>query len=363
MIFKKRLEKIQKKLKQRQLDAILVSNFYNLFYLSGFSGLSKEEREGWLFVTQHEGYFFTDSRYQLKKTDDFPFKIKIIKSIKEVFSFLESYCRQNNIMNLAIESDDLRVNEYLFVLNTVKSIKIVPAYQFIIEQRMIKDKTEIKKIKKACQISDDCLFFLEKAIKKSQKEKEIAWLIEKWVRERGYQLAFSPIVAIDKNSSIPHYDTQKNGQGQVKDGSLILIDMGIVVENYCSDITRIFFFNQLSQKHSIVYQNLLKAQEKTINFIKSYQKAADVDNYCHQQLKNYPPYLHATGHGVGLEVHEIPRLSINSTDVLKPGMVFTVEPGIYLQDEWGMRIEDTVYINEKDEVEILTKFKKEIKII
>ena len=363
MDFKRRLNKIRQKIKKYQADGLLVSNFYHLYYLAGFLGLSREEREGWLFVTQKEGYFFTDGRYQVKVGDDYPYKVKIIRSAKDIFSFIKRYYQQKNYLTLAIEADDLKVNEYLYVKKTLKNVKMIPSSLLIVEERMIKDEEEITKIKKACWLTDNCLSFLKKSIKKGQKEKEIAWLIERWVKEKGYQLAFSPIVAIDKNSAVPHYNTQINGQEKVKDGSLILIDMGVMVENYCSDITRIFFFNQLSQRQIIVYQNLLKAQEKTINFIKIKQKAAEVDFYCRSQLKNYPFYSHATGHGVGLQPHELPKISSYSDDDLKGGMVFTIEPGVYLQGEWGMRIEDTVYLNEKGETEVLTKFSKEIQII
>lgn len=359
MDFKRRLNKIEQRLKKNQIDAFLVSNFYNLFYLSGFSGLSKEEREGWLFITKKESYFFTDGRYKKEITEDFPYQIKIISSAKEVYSFIEKYCQQNNLKTVAIEADDLKVNEYLFL----KNIKAVPISSWVREERMIKNKDEIEKIKKACQIVDNCLFFLKKAIRKDQKEKEIAWLIEKWIKEKGYQLAFSPIVAIDKNSSIPHYNTQLDGQEKVKNSSLILIDMGVMVESYCSDITRIFFYNSPLPEQISVYQNLKQTQEKTINFIKNQQKAAAVDYYCRQQLKNYPFYPHATGHGVGLAIHEFPKISSNSNDVFKPGMVFTIEPGLYFQGEWGIRIEDTVCLNKKGEVEVLTQFPKEIQII
>lgn len=363
MDYQKRLKKIQNKLKQKQIDALLVSNYYNLFYLSGFSGLSKEEKEAWIFISQDEGYFFTDGRYRLSRSENFPFKTKIINSVREVFVSIEVYLQKYRLKTLAIEADDLKLSEYFFIKDIFKNIQLVPITGFIKEERMKKDNDEIEMIKKACLVTDDCLFFLEKNIKKGQKEKEIVWMIERWVRERGYRLAFPPIVAIDQDSSIPHYDSQKNGQETVKNNSLILVDMGTVVGGYCSDITRIFFFGHPNQRQIIIYQNLLKVQEKTINFIKNNQSSSEVDRFCRENLKNYPFYPHSTGHGIGLEVHEFPKITANASDLLLKKMVFTIEPGIYLPDEWGIRIEDTVFINEEGKGEVLTHFPKEIRVI
>lgn len=363
MDYQKRLKKVQNKLKQKQIDALLVSNYYNLFYLSGFSGLSKEEREAWIFISQDEGYFFTDGRYRLSISENLPFEVKTINSAREVFAFIGAHFQKYRLKTLAIEADDLKLNEYFFIKDIFKEIELVPMMGFISEERMVKDNDEIEMIKKACLVADDCLFFLEKTIKKGQKEKEIVLMIERWVGEKGYQLAFPPIVAIDQNSSIPHYNSQKNGQEKIKDNSLILVDMGVAVGGYCSDITRIFFFGHPNQRQIIVYQNLLKAQQKTISFIKNGQPLKVIDRFCRENLKNYPFYSHSTGHGVGLEVHEFPKIASGSSDFVLEGMVFTIEPGIYLPDEWGIRIEDLVFINEKGKIEILTHFPREIRVI
>ena len=247
--------------------------------------------------------------------------------------------------------------------NNLNSVRWQEMKKLIIKLREIKKRKEIEKIKKACQIGDWCLKEIVKLIKPGVTEKEIAFKIEFWLKEKGYEVAFSPIVAVDKNSSLPHYNPQE-AEGLVKNNSLILVDFGVRYQNYCSDITRMIFINPSSQILN-VYEKLLSVQEKTIQSIwllsiKDDKFLNKIDQFCRQLMteSRLPNYPHATGHGVGLEIHEYPKISQSSTDILSINQVFTIEPGVYFEDKWGMRIEDAVWVNNNFKVEILTKFSK-----
>jgi len=200
-------------------------------------------------------------------------------------------------------------------------------------------------------------------------EKEISYKIELWLKERGYDLAFYPIVAINKNSSVPHYNTMNGNNQKIKNNSIILIDFGAKFKDYHSDMTRMIFFGKPDEQIVNVYETLLTAQEKTIQQLKIDNNPVSIDQFCRQQLtsrkslitSNYS-YPHSTGHGVGLQIHEYPKISFVSTDVLSTNQVITIEPGVYFNNEWGMRIEDTILIG-ANKVEILTNFSKKILII
>ena len=194
--------------------------------------------------------------------------------------------------------------------------------KLIIKQREIKDEDEIEKIRKACQIADECLTEIVKIIKVGQTEKEIAFKIEFWLKEKSCDLSFYPIVAIDKNSSLPHYST-KDGEGKVKKNSIILIDFGAKFQDYHSDITRMIFVGEQSNEIINVYRKLLEAQTKTVKRLKIDNNPVSIDQFCRQLLTfnfKLSTYSHSTGHGVGLQIHEYPKISLSSflEDSLSP---------------------------------------------
>ncbi|MBI5127244.1 aminopeptidase P family protein [Candidatus Roizmanbacteria bacterium] len=358
-----RLEKFRKTLKEKNIDAFLVSNFYNILYLSGFKTLVPEEREAWLLITTKNSYVFTDSRYSSTQTKN----LRLLTAEKELIKHLQEIISEEKIMLIGIEGDDLKLNEFQNFHQYLNGVKLVPTERLVIKQREIKDKEEVEKISKACRISDECLTEIVKTIKVGQTEKEIAFKLEFWLKEKGYDLAFYPIVAIDENSALAHYDTKSKGDKKVSDGSVVLIDFGAKYKDYMSDITRMVFVGKTNTKIINAYNSLLDSQTKTIEKLNMNKTSMlkDTDLYCRQLLTSHSPlfsYNHSTGHGVGLEVHEYPKIAPRSGDQIFPGQVITVEPGVYFENSWGMRIEDTVLVKE-DDVEVLTKFSKKPLII
>ncbi len=381
----RRIQLLRESLKKQEIDALLISNFYNILYLTGFKTLTENEREAFVVVTRNNVYLITDGRYinnvKLQITHSIQLRVilskveritndnsisnnkyllmKLITPEKKLVQHIQEIVKGEKIKNLGIESEDIKLSEYELLKNKLE-VKIISTSQLIIKLRELKDDEEINKIKKACKISDKCLQEIIKTIKIGQTEKEIAWKIESWIKEKGFDIAFDPIVAVDKNSAVPHYLT-KEGKDRVKRDSLILIDFGVKYKNYCSDMTRMIFINKPNQKIINIYNKLLVAQEKTIKRLNAIKYLKEADDFCRQLITNYqlPIYPHSTGHGVGLEVHEHPKISAHSQGLLNTDQVFTIEPGIYFEGKWGIRIEDTVMINNKLNCDVLTKFPKQ----
>jgi Xaa-Pro aminopeptidase len=179
--------------------------------------------------------------------------------------------------------------------------------------------------------------------------------MDEFAKRHGVTHAFTPIVAVDANSAVPHYDTSR-GAGTVKSGSAVLIDCGLRYHEYVSDITRMFFVGTVSDEMRIDYEALQRAQKKTVEFLKRERNGTKIDTFCRSEIgTTIPTYPHSTGHGIGLAIHESPRISKNVSTPLEEGMVFTIEPGIYREGKWGMRVEDTVAIV-NGEIEVLTHF-------
>jgi Xaa-Pro aminopeptidase len=360
-MLQQRVEKMRQILQEKNLDGFLISNFYNILYVTGFKTLTDNEREGWALITKKNVYLFTDSRYFINN------KSLILKSItpeKGLIKHLIEIVEEEKIQKLGFEGDDLKVSELNRLIEFITNINFVPLERLVIKIREVKDAEEIGSLKKACKIADKCLEEIVKTIKIGTSEKEIAFKIEFWLKEKNYDLSFYPIVAVDKNSSIPHYDTRSGNNEKVKINSIILIDYGAKFDGYHSDTTRMIFTGKPTDEMVNTYQILLGAQEKTIKQLEIDNNPVSVDQYCRKLISNQglPIYEHSTGHGVGLQIHEFPKVSFTSTDVLLPDQVITVEPGVYLGGKWGMRIEDTILVKDK-QVEILTKFNKKILIL
>lgn len=359
-----RIKKITAQFDQLGIDGFLVGNFYNLLYLLGFAGLTQDEREGWLLLAKNKGYFFIDGRYQFQWIGGKEYWVEtvLVQSATDLLEKLKKIIAEEGIKKLGLEKEDLKLDEYLVFKEKLAGIDLEPLSMIVAQIRQIKDSEEVEAIKKACEAADACLDWLRKNIKKGQREKEIAWMIEKWIKEKGMDFSFYPIVAIDENSAVAHYDTKRDGEKKVLDNCTILVDMGVKVDDYCSDITRVFFFGKPKNEQIAIYQKLLQAQKKTIEAIKPAILASQIDQFCRSLLEPLAFYPHSTGHGIGLEVHEFPKISSQSKTAIEPGMVFTIEPGIYLKDQFGIRIEDTILV-EADGAKTLTNFSKEIIVI
>lgn len=362
-----RINKLRKILLKKNLDGFLVSNFYNILYLTGFKTLTENEREAWGLITNKNIYLFTDSRYLNDKSNPNNkfLNLKLITPEKGLNKYLQEIVREEKIQRLGFEGDDLKVNELQKIKEKLINVELISLEKLIIKVREIKDRDEINKIRAACQIVDQCFKKIVRTIKVGTTEKEMAFKIEFWLKEKNYDLSFYPIVAVDKNSAVPHYDTRNGSDEKIKKNSIILIDFGAKFQDYHSDMTRMVFIGKPTNEMINTYKALLNAQEKTIKQLENDNNPVSIDQLCRKLIIDnpLPTYQHSTGHGVGLQIHEFPKISFTSTDVLLPNQVITIEPGVYIKDKWGMRIEDTVLIKENKQIEVLTKFSKRPLII
>ncbi len=343
-------------------DAFLISNFYNIFYSTGFETLSPHEREAYVLLLKGRKIIITDARYAGEKHNE-DSEMYILKQNERAGEIIQRICNENNVESLGCEVEDLKWSEMRTL--TEIGLKLVPIVHAFSSRRSIKTEEEMFAIKQACHVGDQVLKDVTPYIHPDQTEKEIAWYIEKSIREGyGSELAFDPIVAVDEHAATPHYNTKK-GEGVIKEGSLLLIDFGVRSHNYCSDITRMVGVGDVSDEIKKTYASLLDVQKRTIKFTEKTLLLKDVDLFCRNELQKctLPNYGHSTGHGVGLEVHESPRVSAVSLEEKKAGQVFTIEPGIYIPGKWGMRIEDTITILDQGEIEVLTRFPKDLILV
>lgn len=350
-----RLVKV-KNLLQKHLDAIIVSSTPNITYLTGgYSGFSIIEREAYLLVTKNQQYLLTDGRYTEAVRNIPHFTLMEVSPTKPLKNILLTLAKKHKIKRLGIEENNLTVSEYKMLQKHIRGLKHCDELATL---RIEKDKNETAAIEKACQLGDKTFDYVLKKIKKGVSEKELAFEIEFFIKKAGFNISFKPIVAFGKNSAIPHHQT--SNQRLASSGQFVLLDFGVKVDNYCSDMTRTVFFGKATSEQKNIYGTVLEAQEKAISYLASTVKASDVDKVARSHIisKGYPTIPHSLGHGIGLEVHESPTLSPKSKDILKEGMVFSVEPGIYLPGFGGVRIEDLVLL-ETSGPRLLTKSPRE----
>lgn len=374
------------------IDALLVTNPANIRYLTGFVGAAPEEREAYVVVTRDQMFLFTNALYRkeakeltsLKRLNLLGTKGLTLIEISRENPFVKKLAWVLKMSHLAkpqgetlqgirlgFEETDLTVAEYHKIMLEHKNVTLVPTQNRIEELRMIKRVDEIKNIRAAAKLTDLCFDYILGEIKPDVTEGEIAWEIESFIRTHGADLAFSPIVAFGSNSSQPHYTLKSQPQGQalrLRGPNLILLDFGARVNGYCSDMSRVVFVGKPKAEWVKAYKTVLCAQTAALHLLASrpgLERNGDiVDRMARDIIEKagFPTYPHSLGHGVGLDIHEAPRLTIKKDEILKAGIVITVEPGIYIEGQYGIRIEDLVLLKE-DGIEILSTSKKEIIIL
>ena len=346
---------LRNKIKSIDLEAMIVSNPINIKYLTGI------EAEGILILARKENFFLTDGRYiesvrGLLTVED-EIIVEDLKDLSEqdlqnLFLFCE---------NVGFEENHVTYAKYKEYMYKFKIHNLVETELLIEKQRAIKDNEEIKYITKACNITDDCFEYLLNYIKIGMTEKQIANAIERFFRINGAEeLAFDTIVASGPNSSMPHAVPTDR---KIQLGDVITIDMGCKYNGYCSDMTRTIFVREVDEEIKKVYNLVLKNQKQTIGEMKEGTICKNIAKMVINDFEmNGYTLIHGLGHSLGLEVHEIPNLASKSEVILKPNMIITDEPGIYIPGKFGIRIEDTVIIGKSTGV-ALTKSNKEITII
>lgn len=334
----------------------LITNSHNLRYLIGFTGSS-----GFLLMGK-KNYFFTDFRYKdiaknLEKSRT-RLKFEFMELDAQFTEKFEQIQKKEVFKMVEFESHHMSIDALKGWKKRFKSLAFKPIQTPIEIQRSLKDAEEIKKLKKSQQINEQTLDRIKKLLKPGMTELEIAWQIKVIGHELGAEdISFEPIVGFGPNSAIPHH---QNSTRKLKAQDIVLIDMGMKFEGYCSDMTRTFFMGKPSAEQAHIYNKVLEAQEAAIRALKAGVACKKLDEIARQSMgEDAQHFGHSLGHGIGLEVHETPNLSSRSKDILKEGMVVTVEPGIYLSGKFGVRIEDMGQVTAQG-YENFTKAPKEL---
>ena len=347
-----RLRKFLRRLNQESLDACIISSPANISYLSGFTSC-----DAYLLVSPKEAIYFTDSRY----IEEVRPKLKGWASLKKlngsVFESIASACRELKLERIAFEERHMPYAEYKKIKgHLVSGQHLIPSHNLIESLRQIKEAGEVEKIRRALKITGLSLQFVQDLIKPGAKELEIAAELERFIRYHGaIGAAFDIIVAAGPDSAYPHH---RPGQKKIREGELVLVDIGVDYFGYKSDLTRVFFSAKINSLTRRIYDIVRKAQEKAIAGIRPGEEIFRIDALARKYIadKGYAKFFgHSLGHGIGLETHELPAISSRFDGILLPGMVFTVEPAIYLPGKFGIRIEDMVLVTRKG-CEVLSGF-------
>lgn len=349
------LENIQKLLKKKKIDAFLVTNLRNLRYLTGFTGSS-----GFALITKDRGLFFTDFRYREQAEKEVK-KCEIIIEKSKRTNTISKMAKKLGINKLGFETT---ISYSFFDMLDKKIIEMLPVKNLMERFRKLKNEDEMDNLKKAIQRAEDAFLKIKPYIKIGVRESELALRLEYQIKKEGCKsIPFDIIVASGKNSSMPH---AKPSDKKIKDGDFVIIDWGAECNGYFSDMTRTFLMygNDISEKRRI-YEIVNTARDKAIITAQEGVKAKEIDAAARNIIKKegYARFFgHGTGHGVGLDVHESPSISQVSNEIISESMVFTIEPGIYITDIGGVRIEDMVTIKEGSAV-VLTTLPREIEIV
>ena len=342
---------LRNKMAGLNLQGMIISNPVNIKYLTGI------EAEGVLLITRKENVYITDSRYiEYVSNTVTPFDEIVVDDFKNIskddyenfFMFCENVGFEENFVTYAM---------YKKYMHMYKINNLIEAESIINRLRAIKDNDEIENIKEACRITDECFEYLLEYIKPGMTEKQIARKIQNYYMDNADGISFEPIVASGENSSKPHaIPTDRI----IQENDIITIDMGCKIKGYCSDMTRTIFIGQPTEEQKKIYNLVLNNQEKSLREMKDGASIKDISKIVTSnfEIEGYN-LVHALGHGVGLDIHEVPFIRENNDNTLKEKMVVTNEPGIYIPGSFGVRIEDTVLIT-KDGPEVLTKSKKNL---
>lgn len=352
-----RLSKLRQELSQKGLDGTLIINRENRMYISGFTGSS-----AWVFVTNDKAILITDFRYIEQAQIEAPL-FEIRKYEGKILETLSGIVKELKLSKLGVEESHLSYREYCDLNDAFDGCRLESFDDVVETQRFTKDKEEQSKIKKAVEIADYAFSKVLDFIKPGVLELEIAAEIEYQMKKQGASgSSFETIVASGYRASMPHGVASMK---KIELGDVITMDYGALYQHYCSDITRTVFLGKPNPEIEKVYHIVLEAQRKATEGAHEGKIGKEVDKIARKHIEDAGYgncFGHGLGHGVGLEIHEAPRLAVTGEVKLINNMLVTVEPGIYLPGLGGVRIEDIIMINGDTPI-IYTEASKELIIL
>ena len=353
----KKLRKLRDKVREIGLDGMLVSTPENRRYLSGFTGSA-----GYLLISQDDAVLLTDFRYVEqagRQAHDFR-----VRRIARTLSWLPELASELGVNRMGFESQHMTVATYSAFEKAIEESEdaakpeLAPTTGIVDQLRAVKDEQELKLLTKAVEIADQALEQVAPTIEPGVTEREVAWELEKAMRERGADsAAFEIIVGAGPNGALPHHRADDT---VIRKGDAVVIDMGADYQGYCSDLSRTVFVGEPDETFRKVYDTVLRAQLAAEEEVRPGMTGGEADAIARDiiaEAEYGDNFGHSLGHGIGLAVHEHPRLGPKSEEPLEDGMVFTIEPGIYLSGWGGVRIEDMVVL-ENGRARVMSKARK-----
>lgn len=337
-----RLQSLKRKLSAESIDACLIDSSLDLLYYTGLK-LSA----GYLIVSREAAALFVDGRYIQMAKEKAP-----MQAFLEEPGSLERFLKKENVKKMAFDSNRVSYDQFIRLKKRGKpiGIQLVPDASFFQALRAVKDGEEIEKMRRSAQLAYKGFLFIRGILKAGITEREVAQKFEIFCLSQGAEkLSFEPIIAFGANSAMPHYRPQ---QVPLTAGDIVLIDIGVVLDQYHSDMTRVLFFQKQDVFFKHIYEVVLEAQKAALAKCAPGAAVEQLDLAARKIMRTAKlesHFLHSLGHGIGLETHEYPRIKSQGKDTkvhLKPGMVVTVEPGLYFQGKGGIRYEDTVIVTE-----------------
>jgi len=338
-----RITTLRGSLESLEIDAMLVTDPINVRYLSGFTGDSS-----YLLIGSERAEMLSDGRYEIQLSEQCPNLPALIRPPGElIMDLVKTVINESNHKRIGIEAGDVNLGQYQELCEKCPGVRFVSTDSVVQEQRMVKDAEEIAIVRQSIHIAQRSFQSLLPMLSSKWSERAIAHELEANMRFLGAEGAsFKPIVAFNAASALPHYEPANvflPSQGTV------LIDWGARFGGYASDLTRTMTIGKISDKWEHAFQSVLEAQLAAIEAIRPGAEGKEIDRIVREKLKQSgydKEFNHGLGHGFGLEIHESPRMSPNCEHTLLPGMVITVEPGVYLSGQFGIRIEDDVLVTE-----------------
>lgn len=352
-----RLENLRRRLAAERLEALFVTSLPNVHYLTGFSGSF-----GGLLLTLGKSIFFTDPRYDTQAHEEVQDSRVVIVTGDPLAAAAKQAARLSS-PRLGFESGALSVETYQKLRALLPQKRLVAKSGLVETLRLVKEEGEIEQIRQAVELASRAFSETLRLLHPGMKEREIAAEIEYRMRRYGAEHpAFETIVASGPRTALPH---ARAGARPVRPNECILLDLGAILNGYASDMTRTVFLRKAPRKWARIYQAVLLAQEEAEKTVRAGVECSKVDQAARRVLADYGYeryFTHGTGHGVGREIHELPRIGKKQRTPLPERAVVTVEPGVYIPDEGGVRIEDVVVVR-KDGPEVLTRTPKELTVL
>jgi Xaa-Pro aminopeptidase len=337
-----RLKKFQRLLSSYQLDSYIHSNDVNIYYLTSFPA-----SESLLLSFPTKSIYLTDSRYTEEAKKGL-YGIGVEQFTNNIYNSVFDVMVQNKVKRLGFDEHHFSVYQFKQLQKACpRGIQLVCTNDMVEKMREIKDPVEIAQMRKCLDLNLIAYKYLKGVIRPGMTEQDVLFNLERYVKSKGAGFSFDPIIASGSNSAFPHARVSRR---KIRNNEPVLVDLGIEIDGYRSDLTRMFFLGKMTALYERIYAAVSSAQSHAIAKIQAGVKAADVDfaarNYLESlDLAKY--FGHSLGHGVGLDIHELPRISYQSGVVLQEGMVITVEPGVYLPGQFGIRLEEMVLVKRR----------------